>query len=89
MICRKVGPTEDAETINNKIGPILGWLSIGGIVIAVIAVAIIGLRYMLGSVEEKADYKKAMIPYIIGILLIVTVTTVPTIIYNFTTFIFG
>ena len=83
------GQTEDTEKINKKIGPILGWLSVVGIVISVIAIAVIGLKYMLGSVEEKADYKKTMISYIIGVMLIATVTTLPTIIYNFTTFIFG
>lgn len=83
------GQTEDTEKINKKIGPILGWLSVVGIVISVIAIAVIGLKYMLGSVEERADYKKTMISYIIGVMLIATVTTLPTIIYNFTTFIFG
>ncbi len=83
------GQTDDAGKINEKIGPILGWLSVVGIVISVIAIAVIGLKYMLGSVEERADYKKTMISYIIGVMLIATVTTLPTIIYNFTTFIFG
>ena len=83
------GQTEDTEKINKKIGPILGWLSIVGFILAVVAIAIIGLKYMLGSVEERADYKKAMLPYGIGVILIATVTTLPTIIYNFTTAIFG
>ena len=30
---------------------------------------IIGIKYIIGSVEEKADYKKTMIPYLIGVFI--------------------
>ena len=38
---------------------------------------------MLGSTEEKAEYKQTMIPYFIGIALVVAVTVIPSIIFNF------
>ena len=44
-------------------------LTIGGAV-AVITGGLIGLRYMLGSVEEKADIKSLMIPYVVGCVII-------------------
>jgi len=31
---------------------------------------ILGLKYMLGSTEERASYKKSMIPYIVGAVLL-------------------
>ena len=37
-----------------------------GIVLAVILLMILGIKYMIGSAEEKADYKKTMIPYLVG-----------------------
>ena len=37
---------------------------------------ILGIKYMIGSVEEKAEYKKSMIPYIIGILLLVSTSAI-------------
>ena len=37
---------------------------------------------MLGSVEEKADYKKSFIPLIIGIVLVVSATAIATFIFN-------
>ncbi len=40
--------------------------SIVGAAIALLVGIIIGIKYMIGSVEEKAEYKKMLIPYIIG-----------------------
>ncbi len=41
-----------------------------GIAVAVIFGSIIGIKYMLGSVEEKADIKSLLIPYIAGCVII-------------------
>ena len=57
-------------------------LAVIGIVISVVVVTIIGIKYMLGSVEEKAEYKKTMIGYLIGALLLFSTTTVANILYN-------
>ena len=40
-----------------------------GIAVAVISGSIIGIKYMLGSVEEKADIKSLLIPYIAGCVI--------------------
>lgn len=37
-----------------------------GIFLAVGVMMIIGIKYMSGSIEEKATYKKSMIPYLVG-----------------------
>ncbi len=41
-----------------------------GMVVAVAVLVILGIKYMMGSAEEKAEYKKTLIPYFIGALLI-------------------
>ena len=41
-----------------------------GIIVAVIVLLILGIKYMMGSASEKAEYKKTMIPYLIGAVLI-------------------
>ena len=38
--------------------------------VAVLTGAIRGIKYMLGSVEEKADIKGLLIPYIAGCVII-------------------
>lgn len=45
-----------------------------GIVASIIIIAVLGIKYMLGSVEEKAEFKKDMIPYLIGAFLLFGIT---------------
>lgn len=41
-----------------------------GTAIAVIAGIIIGIKYMLGSVEEQADVKRMLVPYAVGCVVV-------------------
>ena len=73
--------SEDAKLVeigNNIIKPIQ---TIGSLV-SVIAIIIIGIRYMMGSIEEKAQYKELLMPYFIGAIFIFGITNVVSIIYN-------
>lgn len=47
-----------------------------GIGIALISLMIIGIRFMAGSIEERAKYKETMVPYIIGIIMVITISTI-------------
>lgn len=67
-----------------KAGAILGLVNTIGVICSVIALLIIGFKYMIGSVEEKAEYKQAMMPYIIGSVLVFATTTLPNVIFNLT-----
>lgn len=49
---------------------IFGIVKVVGTFASVIALMIIGIKYMLGSVEEKAEYKKTFWIYAIGAILI-------------------
>ena len=53
-----------------------------GIVLSVVIVAVIGVKYMLGSVDERAEYKKSMMPYLVGAVLIFMASTIGKIIYT-------
>lgn len=63
-------------------GTIVSALKIIGTVIAIVGVMIMGIKYMIGSVEQKAEYKKTMIPYIIGCILIFAITRIVSIVYD-------
>ena len=63
-----------SEGFVDKAAPVLGVIRTVGILIAVIVLAIIGLKYMFMSVQEKADYKKEMIPYIVGCFMLMGVS---------------
>ena len=64
----------DLQPMTNIVNPIIGVLRYGGIGISIIVLMILGIKYMVGSVSEKAEYKKTMIVYIIGVALLVSTT---------------
>ncbi len=74
--------TADYQTAFNMASTIVGALTTVGTVIAVVGIIILGLKYMMGSVEQKADYKKTMIPYLVGCILIFCISTIVSIIYK-------
>lgn len=53
---------------------IIGGIQLIGSIVSVIALIMLGIKYMVGSVEEKAEYKEAMMPYIIGAVMLFTIT---------------
>ena len=53
-----------------------------GIVISVIGLMFLGIRYMYGSMEERAKYKETMYPFIIGLILLLAVTSLLQVIYD-------
>ena len=74
--------------LKEKAGVILGFINLIGIAISVIVLALIGIKYMLGSVEEKAEYKKTILMYCLGAAIIFTGSTLPNIIYKLVTGLF-
>ena len=43
---------------------------------------LLGVKYMLGSVEEKAEYKKSLFPYMIGAVFVFGASTIAGIVYS-------
>ena len=74
---------KEADELIDMGNAIVGIITTAGIVLSVVMLIVLGLKYMLGSVEEKATYKKSMMPYLIGALLIFSAATIANIIYNF------
>lgn len=56
-----------------------------GVVVSVIVLVVLGIKYMMGSAEEKAEYKKTLMPYVIGAGLVFVASGVANVIYNFAT----
>lgn len=68
------------QSIGNQI---IGVVQGIGIVVSVVVVIVLGIKYMMGSVEEKAEYKKTMMPYLIGAALIFAASTISMAVMNF------
>lgn len=77
-------PSSAIETgkIINIGNSIIAVVRIVGVVVAVVILLILGIKYMMGSAEEKADYKKSMIPYIVGAVLIFASTAIVGVVYD-------
>lgn len=74
--------TDDAVEVVEKVGKVLGAIRNITVVVSVIILMLIGFKYMIGSVEEKANYKATLLPYVIGIVFAVSGTTIVDFIYN-------
>ena len=61
---------------------LVGVLQVGGSIISVIALIIIGIKYMISSIEEKAQMKGVIGYYIIGCILVFATTNVVSLFYN-------
>lgn len=70
----------DTAEVVDKFGIVVSALRTVGIVVFVITIIILGIKYMVASVEERADYKKTMIPYLIGATLFFALTTILSVI---------
>ena len=68
--------------IGNKI---IGIVQAIGSIMSVISLILIGIKYMLGSAEEKAEYKSTMIPYLVGAILVFCASNIIAAIYNIMT----
>lgn len=53
-----------------------------GIVISVVILIVIGIKYMMGSTAEKAEYKKSLMPYVIGAGILFSASSIAQIIYD-------
>lgn len=73
---------QDTEAIGNMTGTILAYIKYIGILVSVIVLTIIGIKYMLGSLDEKANYKESMRPYFIGCIVLVSATVIPSLVYD-------
>ena len=55
---------------------LIGILQLVGSITSIVALIILGMKYMMGSVEEKAEYKKTLLPYVVGAALVFGITNI-------------
>ena len=70
------------ETLKNTGDSFVKIASTIGVIISVITLIVLGIKYMMGSVDEKAEYKKSLLPYVIGAGLVFAASSIAQIIYD-------
>lgn len=74
--------TGGSTDLKDKGANILGVIRVIGTIVAVAMLMILGVKYMMGSADQKAEYRKTMIPYLVGAVLIFAATNITDVIYN-------
>lgn len=83
-----IGTVEDSIDFNGdttfaeKLGKVIGFLQWAGAIAGVLIITIFGIKYMMGSLEEKAEYKKTMIPFIVGAVVLIAAPQIAKLIFN-------
>ena len=72
-----------SDNIENIGETILGIIRVAGTIAAIGILMVVGIKYMMGSAEEKAEYKKTMIPYLVGAIVLFSASAIATAVVNF------
>ena len=76
------GATIDSSRVGSFGNNIVSVITTAGSVLSVIVLVVLGIKYMMGSAEEKAEYKKTLLPYFIGAILVFAASTIASIIFS-------
>ena len=74
--------TSGSTELKDTGATILGVIRVIGTIIAVAMIMILGVKYMMGSADQKAEYRKSMLPYFVGAILLFAATNLTDAIYN-------
>lgn len=74
----KINPTDLKEMSDTLYNILL----VVGIIVAILVGLIMGIKFIMGSLEEKAEIKNMLIPYIIGCVVVFGAFTIWQIVVN-------
>ncbi len=69
------GGNQMSGEVGNIAGTIINWIWGISIIVAIIVVMVIGIKFIIGGTQEKAEYKKSLMPVAVGVILVVFATT--------------
>ena len=76
------GATIDTTKVDSFGQNIISVITTIGSIASVIVLVVLGIKYMMGSAEEKAEYKKTLMPYVLGAILVFAASTIASIVYS-------
>lgn len=69
-------------TLPETIGKVIAYIRNAAIIIGIVIILILGIKYMTGSVEEKAGYQKSFVPLIVGIVVVMAATSIASFLFS-------
>lgn len=82
---RPVTDGDGVTPVRNIGQQIVGIIQVAGTIVSVGMLAVLGIKYMMGSSEEKAEYKKTLMPYAIGAILVFAAVNLASMVYRMST----
>ncbi len=77
------GDFDSESGIGGAINTIIGLMQVAGTGVSIIVVTMLGIKYILASVEEKAEIKKQAMPIVIGCVLLFGAVQIIAIVEDF------
>lgn len=74
---------EGELAIKGIMSAILSIIQMVGAIVSILVLVIIGIKYMTGSIDEKVEYKKKLMPYAVGAFILFAGTAIPTFVFEF------
>lgn len=71
-----VGTTTAVSSFSTLMKKIVSLVQLIGSGVSIITIAIIAIKYMLGSVQDKAEYKKSLVPYFVGSIFVFSIVNI-------------
>lgn len=68
--------TIDVNALNETSKKVFNVFLVAGTIIAVLVGAVLGIKIMVATVEEKAKIKELMVPYIVGCIVMFSAFTI-------------
>lgn len=75
----------DGKSVTTGLNTILSLVRFVGSGISIIVVLMLGIKYMIASIDEKVEIKKRAIPIVIGCVILFATTNILVIINGFVT----
>ena len=72
----------DTTKINKTAASVINLIRNVAAIAAVVILSILGIKYMMGSTEERAEYKKSFIPLIVGIIVVVSAASIASLLFS-------
>jgi len=76
------GDGGSSENFDKIVNNVISIIQVVASVVSVATLAAIGIKYMMSGISERANYKKTMLPYIIGAILVFATSNIVAVIYE-------
>lgn len=76
------GVSDNIDGLKDVAGNVVKLIRNVAAIAAVVIISILGIKYMMGSTEERADYKKSFIPLIVGIVVVVAAASIASLLFG-------